>query len=70
MLFPTLKAEMARRGLKTGDVAEALGITPRTAYNKITGSSKFTLNETVAIRDKYFLGWDVEVLFLREQEGA
>ena len=70
MLFPTLKAEMARIGLKTGDIAETLETTPRTAYNKLMGYSKFTLNETVNIRDKHFSGWDLEVLFLREQKGA
>ena len=70
MLFPTLKAEMARNGLKVANVAETLGITPRSAYNKITGVTKFTLNETIAIRDKHFSGWDIEVLFLIGQKGA
>ncbi|HUS89782.1 MAG TPA: hypothetical protein VMW91_10580 [Desulfosporosinus sp.] len=70
MLYPTLKAEMARRGLKTRDIAETLEVTTRTAYNKLTGKSKFMLNETVIVRDKHFPGWDIEVLFLREQKGA
>jgi hypothetical protein len=71
MLFSTLKAEIARRGLKPVDVvAEALGVSPKTAYNKITGASKFTLNETVSIRDKYFPGMTLEELFLPEQKGA
>lgn len=70
MLFSTLKAEMARRGLKPADVAEALGITPRSAYNKITGATKFTLNETAIVRDKYFPGMTIDDLFLSEQKGA
>ena len=70
MLFPTLKAEMARKGLKALDVAEAMGISDKTAYKKLSGASPFTLNETVKVRDKYFPAMTIEELFLSEQKGA
>ena len=67
MLFPTLRAEMARRGLTAVDVAEALGISSKTAYKKLSGGSPFTLNETAKVRDRYFPAMTIEELFLSEQ---
>ena len=71
ILFPTLKAEIARRGLNpTEVVADALGVCSKTAYNKLTGARPFTLFETVKIRDKYFQNMTLDELFLPEQKGA
>jgi transcriptional regulator with XRE-family HTH domain len=70
ILFPTLKAEMARRGLTAVDVAEVIGISSKTAYKKLSGGSPFTLNETAKVRDRYFPAMTIEELFLSERKEA
>lgn len=62
----TLKAEMARKGLKGVDIARTLNITDQSAYNKINGRTGFTLKETIIIRDKYFPDMAIEYLFADE----
>ncbi len=44
-MFPNLNAELARRGMKKKDFAKMLGISERTAANKLSGKSEFTLSE-------------------------
>jgi hypothetical protein len=69
--YPTFKAEVARRGLRPVDVVVvALGCSPKTAYNKVTGVTAFTLNETVMVRDKYFPEMTLEELFLPIQAST
>ena len=63
MRFTTLKAEMARKGLKGIDIAETLQISAKSAYNKINGITEFTLKETIAVRDKYFPDMTIDFLF-------
>jgi len=70
ILFPTLKAEMARRGITAVDVAEVIGISSKTAYKKLSGGSPFTLNETAMVRDKYFPAMTIEELFLSDRKEA
>ncbi|MFZ3132848.1 MAG: hypothetical protein WA125_17520 [Desulfosporosinus sp.] len=63
--YPTFKAEVARKGLKPIDVVmAALSCSPKTAYNKVTGITAFTLNEIAAIRNKYFPEMTIDELFL------
>lgn len=61
--FPNLLAEMARKGLKTKHIAEALSISQKSAYNKLNGITDFTLSETVKVRDAFFMGMSIEFLF-------
>ncbi len=68
MLFTTLKAEMARKGLKGTDIANTLHISPKSAYNKINGITEFTLKETIQIRDKHFPGMTLDFLFGNEKQ--
>ncbi|MHB8124701.1 MAG: hypothetical protein ACYDEJ_03495 [Desulfitobacteriaceae bacterium] len=53
-------------------VKEDLGCSPKTAYNKVTGATPFTLMETVIIRNKRFPDMTLDELFLpiQDQEGA
>lgn len=69
MFFPSLRAEIARKGLKPVDVVkEALNVSQKTAHNKVTGATPITLMETVAIRDKYFPSMTIDKLFLPIQD--
>ena len=63
MRFTTLRAEMARKGLKGTDIAKALQISKKSAYNKINGITEFTLKETITIRDKFFPDMTIDFLF-------
>jgi len=66
MRFTTLRAEMARKGLKGKDIAKALQISDKSAYNKINGITEFTLKETITIRDKFFPEMTIDFLFNNE----
>ena len=69
MRFTTLRAEMARKGLKGRDIAETLQISSKSAYNKINRITEFTLKETIAIRDKFFPGMTIDFLFNSDDAG-
>ena len=62
-MFPSLRAEMARYGLKIKDIAKLLGITPKTAQHKLSGKAHFTTNEMRKIRDTYFPNLTIDYLF-------
>lgn len=65
-MYGNLRAELARKGMGVSDIAKAIGTTERTAKNKLSGKSEFSLFETIKIRDAIFPGWSVEVLFSDE----
>jgi len=48
------------------DIAELLGVSKRTVYNKINGQSKFYLEEVMKIRDYLNLS-DVESIFFAKE---
>lgn len=49
-----LIGEMAKRGISINDVAELLGIHRNSVSNKLYGKSAFTLDEAIAVYDRYF----------------
>ena len=53
-MYPNLKAEMARYGIKTKDMAEIMGITGKSVSNKINHKTGLTLDEAIKIRDTFF----------------
>ncbi len=46
-----LKAEVARKGMTLGELAEAIGLSWSGFWKKTTGQNSFTLEEVRAIRD-------------------
>jgi hypothetical protein len=58
-----LKAEMARKGLTSHEIAAAIGKVERSARDKINCLRAFDFNETILIRDRFFPGMDLEYLF-------
>jgi len=62
-MFPSLRAEMARYGVKTKDIAECLKVNRKTAERKLAGSAYFTNVEMKKIRDKFFPGKTIDYLF-------
>lgn len=68
VLFPNLKAEMARQGLSGKKVAKGIGVSDKTFSNKMLGISEFTRDEMFKLRDMFFKGKTMEYLFERSEE--
>ena len=66
-MFPNLNAELARKGIKREKFAELLGISGRTAANKLCGKSEFTLSEIKNI-SKVFPGMSMDYLLYYDEE--
>lgn len=66
MTFPNLKAEMARRCVSVDEVAKTSGVSPKTVYNWLNGSTDITFSKCLAIRDKHFPTLDIDYLFSSE----
>lgn len=62
-MFPSLYAEMARRGVKPKDIAKLLDLNIKTARNKISGKSDLTKTEMWKIRDEFFPSMTIDSLF-------
>jgi len=60
--YGNLKAEMARRGVTVQDLAELTGVTTVTIRNKLSGKSKWTIDDADTIA-RYF-DTTIEYLFL------
>ena len=71
MLFPNLRAELARRGMSIPMLADLTGLKVTTLYDKFNGKSDFTLSEAILIRSKLGLeDMSLDELFQRELEEA
>lgn len=68
-MYANLEAEMTRVGIKNEDIAKVIGRDERTVRNKRAGVTEFTLNETLAIRDKFFSDMTLEYLFERNEDS-
>jgi plasmid maintenance system antidote protein VapI len=64
-MYPNLRAEMARHGVKTKDLAAALGVCQKSINDKMTCRTKngFSLDQAVKIRDAFFPGIRLDDLF-------
>jgi hypothetical protein len=65
-MYPNLRAEMARKLLKTKDIAAAINSCEKTAFNKLTGKSPFDISEAWKIRNTYFPNISLDILFSKE----
>lgn len=68
-MFNNLNAELARHGLKAGDIAKLLGVAPKTAANKLAGRTEFTLSEIKKIAN-LFPDLSITYLFADSTESA
>jgi len=62
-MFRNLKAEMARSGLTTQDIANILKIHRSTISAKINGKREFTLSEMQTIQKEIFPNLTIDYLF-------
>lgn len=70
MRYATLAARIAERGIKKSAIASAVGITPRTLYNKIQGHGEFTWREVNVIRTRFFPDISLDTLFATTDRTA
>lgn len=68
-MFNNLNAEIARRNLKTSDIAKLLGVSVKTAANKLAGRTEFTLSEVKKIAS-LFPNVSIAYLFDESTESA
>lgn len=68
-MFPSLRAEMARYGVRTKDIAECLELNRKTAERKLAGSAYVTNVEMWKIRDEFFPGKTIDYLFSTNLDG-
>lgn len=64
--FPNLVAEIARKGIKKGAIAQTANMSTKTLRGKIVGMSDFYLREATVIRDTFFPDQTLEYLFERK----
>lgn len=62
-MFSNLRAEMARKGIKSTDVSEILGVSEKTARNYIDGKTKIGWVDVVNIQKKLFPECKISYLF-------
>ena len=67
-MFRNLKAELARKDIKTKDLAKIIGVADKTAANKLKGDTEFTLSEIKKIA-ALFPDVSVEYLFATDESA-
>lgn len=65
-MFPTLEAELARRRMTKGRLAQKIGMTASTLSSKLNGKGRFTLADARAIKDAIGADMPLEELFHEE----
>lgn len=63
LMFPNLKAEMARKNLDGITIADLIGCNPKTFSSKLNGKTEFTRSEIFKIQKELFSNLTVEYLF-------
>ena len=60
-----LKSEMVKVGHTNKDLADLLGLSEATIYNRLSGKNPFTQNEIMLIKETYHLSaQDVDAIFM------
>ena len=62
-MFGNLRAEMARIPISGRVVADTVGITPSSFYDKMAGRTEFKRSEMALIRNQFFKEFTVDFLF-------
>lgn len=66
-IYPNLRAEMARDGIRVSDIAEKLKKSEKTIYNWFSGYTNISQESCVAIRKSFFNDMSTDYLFERHQ---
>lgn len=69
MGYPNLKAEMARDNIGIKDLMEVTGKSRPAVSNNLNGRGKFSVEDSLAIRNKLFPKLSIDYLFGSEKEN-
>ncbi|HBB27654.1 MAG TPA: DNA-binding protein [Clostridiales bacterium] len=67
-MYRNLEAEMIRKQISKYDIAELIKKTYNTVTEKLKGKYPFTLDEAIAIQEKYFPKLTIEYLFKKNED--
>lgn len=67
--FDNLRAEMSRRNLRIGDMAQRLGYNRDTLSRKLSKKSPLNLDEAFAIQKEFFPTLDIRYLFSEDLDS-
>ena len=70
MGYPNLKAEMARANLGIKDLMVVTGKSRPGVSNNLNGRGKFSIDESLAIRNNLFPDLSIDYLFASDEETA
>ena len=65
-----LSAEMERLGVNRSDLQNLLSCSSKTVWNKLNGTTEFSVKEALLIRDTFFPGMRIEYLFGQNKKAA
>ena len=66
MIYPNLRAEMAKQKISQAELADELGKTHPTMSLKLNGKTPITLDEAMSIKKALKTRLSLDALFLRE----
>lgn len=64
-MYNNLMHELRKKNITNKAVAELIGITEKTLFNKVNGVTEFTLTEAMAINDNLLPEFKLDYLFTR-----
>ena len=68
MGYPNLKAEMARSNVGVKDLMVVTGKSRAGVSNNLNGRGKFSIDESIAIRNKLFPEASIDYLFASDED--
>lgn len=69
MGYPNLKAEMARSNVGVKDLMVVTGKSRAGVSNNLNGRGKFSIDESIAIRNKLFPDASIDYLFASDEDN-
>lgn len=66
IIYPNLRAEMARKNVSVQDISEVIETGRDTAGGKLSGKRPLLFDEAIAITDRFFSDKDIRYLFKKE----
>lgn len=63
MMYPNIKAEIARKGITYAELSAQMDLAQSTLSAKLNGKSKFTIEEALKLRDIFDVSMPIEDLF-------
>ncbi len=69
MGYPNLKAEMARSNVGVKDLMVVTGKSRAGVSNNLNGRGKFSIDESIAIRNKLFPDASIDYLFASDEDA-